>query len=96
MGERRRRFTAAVKAKVAVEAIKGSRPVNDLAGLYQVHPTQVSLWKKQALDAMPGIFADGRRTAATGGDGVEARLYEEIGRLKVEVDFLKKKVGLPG
>ena len=96
MSEKRKQFTPALKAKVAVEAMKGSRSVNELARLYEVHPTQISEWKKRALEGLPGLFADGRRRGAQDGEGLEAQLYQEIGQLKVELDFLKKKVGLLG
>jgi putative transposase len=93
MGERKR-HSAAFKAKVAVEAIKGERSLNELAGLYQVHPTQIAVWKKRALDGMAGLFADGRRKGPEDDEALQARLYQEIGQLKVELDFLKKKSGL--
>jgi len=96
MGERRRQLTAAVKAKVAAEAIRGARTVNELAGLYQVHPTQIAVWKKRAIEGLPGLFADGRRKGEKDGEALEAQLYQQIGRLKVELDFLKKKAGLLG
>jgi len=92
----RRRHSAAFKAKVAVEAIKGERSINELAGLYQVHPSQVAAWRKQALQSLPNVFADGRRRAREDEEALKARLYQEIGQLKVELDFLKKKSGLLG
>jgi putative transposase len=67
-----------------------------LAGLYQVHPTQIAVWKKRALEGMAALFADGRRKGPEDGEALQARLYQEIGRLKVELDFLKKKSGLLG
>jgi putative transposase len=97
MSERRRQFTAALKAKVAVEAIKGTRTVNELSGLYGVHPVQIAAWKKRALEGLPGLLGDGRRKGSErDGEALQAQLYEEIGRLKVELDFLKKKTGLFG
>ena len=92
----RKRHSAAFKAKVAVEAIKGERSLSELAGLYQVHPTQIAVWKKWALEGMAGLFADGRRKGPEDGEALQARLYQEIGRLKVELDFLEKKSGLLG
>ena len=94
MGQRKR-HTAAFKAKVATEAIRGEKTANELAGGYQVHPTQIAAWKKRALDGLTEIFADGRRKARQNGEAEAAKLYEEIGRLKVERDFLKKKFGEP-
>ena len=95
MGQRRR-HSAAFKARVAVEAIQGERSINELAGLYQVHPTQIAAWKKRALSGLPDLFADGRRRAGEDEEALKARLYQEIGQLKVELDFLKKKSGLLG
>ena len=93
MGQRKR-HTAALKAKVALEVIRGEKTANELAGLYQVHPTQISEWKKRAIEGMPELFADGRQKAQQDDEALKDRLYEEIGRLKVELDFLKKKSGL--
>lgn len=90
MGQRRR-HSAAFKAKVAIEAIKGERSVNELAGAYQVHPTQIAAWKRRALQSLPEAFADGRRRARDDDEALKARLYQEIGQMKVELDFLKKK-----
>jgi putative transposase len=95
MGQRKR-HGAALKAKVALEAIRGERTVNELAGLYEVHPSQIAAWKRQALEGLPELFADGRRRAQEDDEGLKARLYQEIGQLKVELDFLKKKSGLLG
>ena len=95
MGQRKRR-TAAFKAKVALAVIRGEKTANELAGQYQLHPTQIAAWKKQALEGLTEVFADGRRKVRQNGEAETARLYEEIGRLKVERDFLKKKFGLPG
>ena len=93
MGQRKR-HTAALKAKVALEVIRGEKTANELAGLYQVHPTQISEWKKRAIEGMQELFADGRQKAQADDEALKDRLYEEIGRLKVELDFLKKKSGL--
>jgi len=93
MGERRR-HSAAFKAKVAVEAIRGERPVNELASQYQVHPSQIAVWKRQALEGLPGLFSNGRGKRQKGEEELRAQLYQEIGQLKVELDFLKKRAGL--
>jgi putative transposase len=93
----RKQFTATFKAKVALEAVKGMRSVNELAGLYQVHPAQIATWKKRLVEGAPEVLADGRRKAgAADGEALSAQLYQQIGQLKVELDFLKKKAGLPG
>jgi putative transposase len=95
MGERRR-HSAALKAKVAVEAIRGERSINELAGLYQVHPALIAVWRKRALEGMVELFADGRQKGRQDDEALKAHLYQEIGQLKVELDFLKKKCGLLG
>lgn len=95
MGQRKR-HGAALKAKVVLEAIRGERTVNELAGLYQVHPSQIAAWKRRALEGLPELFSDGHRRAQEDDEGLKARLYQEIGQLKVELDFLKKKSGLAG
>jgi putative transposase len=91
---RRKRHSAQFKAKVALEAIRGERSVNELASLYQVHPSQIATWKKRALEGMADLFADGRRKGRQDDEDLKAQLYQQIGQLKVELDFLKKKSGL--
>ena len=90
MGQRKR-HGAAFKAKVALEALREAKTVNEIAGAFEVHPSQISSWKKRALEGLPDLFGDGRRKAAEDAEALQARLYEEIGRLKVELDFWKKK-----
>ncbi len=92
MARTRRRFSAALKARVALEAIRGQRTVADLAGEHQVHPNQISQWKKQLLDASEGMFADRRLKQDQQQQELIDHLYQQIGQLKVEVDFLKKKL----
>jgi transposase-like protein len=92
MGRRRRKFSAAVKARVAIEAIKGLRSVTELAGAHQVHPGQITQWKKQLLDGAEQIFADGRGTKSQDQEELIARLYQQIGQQKVELDWLQKKL----
>lgn len=93
----RKQFTAGFKAKVALEAVKGMRSVNELAGLYQVHPAQIAAWKKRLVEGAPELLADGRKKAAgADSESLQAPLYQQIGQLKVELDFLKKKAGLLG
>ena len=81
----------ALKAKVAVEAIKSHKTVAQIAQVFGVHPTQVGSWKKQALAGLPDVFGNGRRQQA---DTEKDELYKQIGQLKVELDFLKKRAGL--
>ena len=62
MGRQRRKFSSALKARVAIEAVKGHRSVSELAGEHQVHPSQITQWKKQLLDSAEQVFSDGRVT----------------------------------
>jgi transposase-like protein len=91
MGQQRRRHTAEFKAKVALEALKEQQTLNELASLYGVHPVQVAQWKKQALSGLPTVFSKERSPAPAEVEAQQAPLYEEIGRLKVELDWLKRK-----
>lgn len=90
---KRRRHSAEFKVRVALEAIRERRTVNEIAGESGVHPTQVSAWKKQVLDALPTVLGRGEAQEAVQREQMESGLYEEIGRLKVELDWLKKKYG---
>jgi transposase-like protein len=92
MAGKRKRHPAAFKAKVALEAAKQTKTVAELAKAYQVHPVQISQWKKRLLDGVETLFRDGRRRGREEGDVVQAELYEKIGRLDMEVEFLKKRV----
>jgi putative transposase len=92
MTQKRRRHTDQFKLKVALEAVKGLKTINEIASEYNLHPNQVSGWKKQLLEEGVTIFgshaARQQREQAT----KEAELYEQIGRLKMELEWLKKKV----
>ena len=87
----RRQHTAEIKARVALAAIKGDRPVNEIAGMYGVHPAMITKWKKQALQELPQVFANRRSALVRAQEDLAGSLYQEIGRLKVELDWLKKK-----
>jgi len=90
----RRQFPGALKAKVALEALKGDKTVNEIASMHQVHPNRVCKWKKQALELLPQVMADKRANKQDDGHCDQAKLYQQIGQLTVEVDFLKKKLEL--
>jgi len=92
--QQRKRHTAEFKAKVALAALKGQQTLNELASLYGVHPVQVAQWKKQAVTGLPEVFASRRAAAEQEAEVLQARLYQEIGQLKVELDWLKRKTGL--
>ena len=89
----RRRFSAEFKARVAREAMKEHKTIAQLATEYDVHPNQISLWKKQLLDALPDLFSRRRDRDHKSQEELTDRLYRQIGQLKVELDWLKKKVG---
>ena len=95
MKQERKQHSAEMKAKVAVEAIRGMRTLGEIASEYQVHPTQITKWKKQALAGLSEVFSDGRARQDQADAQLRDRLYEEIGRLKFELDWLKKKLGSP-
>ena len=96
MLRKRRLFDGAFKAKVALEAIRGLKTVSELAALYKVHPTQITLWKKQLLEGAATVFESGAAKKATTDEPSSAELYEQIGRLKIELDWVKKKVAADG
>ena len=93
MSVNRRKFSKEFKAKVALEAIKGQRTLNELAREFGVHPNQIGQWKKQALKSMPEVFGSGRDYEAERLEKERDRLYKKVGQLQVEVDWLKKNIG---
>jgi transposase len=92
----RKRYDTSFKARVALEALRGERTVSEIAAAYGVHPNQISKWKRQALDELPKIFSGKYEKKEVEGRELTDQLYQEIGRLKVELDWLKKKAGLIG
>lgn len=90
---KRKTYTAQFKAKVAMEAIRSTKTINEIATAYGVHPVMVSQWKKEMLDRASELFETKRGPKPMGPGVSEERLYSEIGRLKMEVDFLKKNLG---
>jgi transposase-like protein len=83
-----------MKARIALEAIKGQKTIQEIASHYGVHPNQVTNWKRQAVEAAPSIFADRRTHPDTSDEALKAELYQQIGQLQMELDWLKKKSGL--
>jgi transposase-like protein len=88
-----RHFGKDFKAKVAIEAIKGEKTLNEIASMYEVHPNQVAKWKKLAIEKLPEAMADGRGKEARQSQPVdEEKLHQKIGQQAIEIDFLKKKL----
>jgi putative transposase len=83
-----------MKGRIALEAIKGQRTIQEIASHYGVHPNQVTSWKRQAVEAMPALFADRRSRPELSEEALKAELYQQIGQLQVELDWLKKRSGL--
>ena len=91
MARKRRSFSGAFKAKVALAACRGDKTTAQLAAAHEVHVGQITAWKKQLLEGAVGLFEDGRSKRAIEDGAEEEELYEQIGRLKMEVEWLKKK-----
>lgn len=90
----RKSYSADMKAKIAMEAIKGQRTVQEIGSHYSVHPSQVAQWKKHAVEHLAQVFQDGRSRDERADEELKAELYQQIGQLQVELDWLKKKSGL--
>jgi len=89
----RRQHSGEFKAKVVLEALRGERTLNELAGQYGVHPVQITQWKKVVLEELPRLLSRRRGGKSKDEEALQAALYQQIGQLKVELDWLKKKVG---
>ena len=87
MSVQRKQFSSELKTRVALEAIKGYKTVNEIASEYGVHPTQIANWKRQALDGLPDVFSTNKSDQKKSEEDLIASLYQEIGQLKMQVDW---------
>ncbi len=94
MASMRTKRTSEFKAKVALAAIRGDQTVTELASLYKVHPNQITTWKRQAQDQLVAAFDNKKAKSLKADEILKEELYRQIGQLKVELDWLKKKSGL--
>ena len=95
MSTQRKRYSAELKARVALDAVKGLKTANEFASTYGVHPTQITHWKHQLQKEVPDIFSARRAKREHDHEAFQAQLSQQIGQLKVELDWVKKKLVLP-
>lgn len=91
MSGKRRRFTAEFKARVVRAALREDKTLAELSSQFGVHPNQITKWKRQVVESMPDIFEQKKKAGAEATEAHETRLYEQIGKLQVELEWLKKK-----
>ena len=91
MTKKRKKYSQQFKFKVALEAVKELKTINEIASAYDVHPTQVKTWKKKLLTEGPTVFGQDVAQLLREQEAHESELYEQIGRLKMELEWLKKK-----
>ena len=94
MSKRRQKYSAEFKAKVVLEVLKEQETLSEIAGRYGIHPTQIAKWKRTFLDRSPELFSQAGKDEAKQRASQEDDLYKKIGRLQVELDWLKKKSGI--
>lgn len=87
----RRSYTGQFKGNVALEAVKAEKTLSELAAQYEVHPNQIKLWKRHLVEQVGELFADKRRKKEKDQEALIEELYKQIGQLKVELDWVKKK-----
>jgi transposase len=93
MSKKRRQHSPEFKAQVGLEALRGVEPIHTIAAKHQIHPVQVSQWKKEVSERLPEVFSQKPDADAKAMKERETQLFEEIGRLKMELEWLKKKAG---
>jgi transposase len=91
--QNRRKHNPEFKAKVALEALKGEQTIAELAHRFEIHPSQIRKWKKSLAEGAVGIFGDGHDQSGKENEELIAKLYQQIGQLKVEKDFLESSLG---
>ena len=92
MVKKRRRHSEAYKFRIALEALEGSKTISQLTSEHEIHPNMIWAWKRQLLEDGPSVFASNGERRQREQESQEAELYEQIGRLKMELEWLKKKV----
>ncbi len=91
---KRQKFSKEFKSKVALEAIKGHQTINEIASEFEVHPSQVNGWKKQALEGLSEVFVKNSTQPNKSSGKEKEKLFQKVGQLQIEVDWLKKKMGI--
>jgi len=94
MNGNKKRYGSKFKARVTLESVKGEKTAAELASRYGVHATQITRWKKHMLENLPELFSNKHEKDREDAERLQAELYRQIGQLKVELDWLKKKSGL--
>jgi transposase len=93
---KRKKYSKELKARIALDAIKGQKTISELSSEYGVHANQITRWKKRLIDVAPDIFIRGKDKEAEKREIEQDRLYKKVGQLQIEVDWLKKKTGYLG
>jgi len=91
MAQKRRQFSGQFKARVVRAALREDKTLAELASQFGIHPNQITDWKRQALEALPEVFSRRKRADAKAAEDHETRLYEQVGKLQVELEWMKKK-----
>ena len=90
----KRQYNGRFKAQIVLDAIKGEKTISEIASHYSIHPSQIHKWKRHVLDELPKMFSDNGKKIQQDNEKLQSELYEQIGKLKVELDWLKKKGGI--